>query len=184
MYRRTPTRGNRGQAIAEYILLIGLIILFMIVVLYEFRDSVNIYTNRVIAWIEGQDTPPQPVATPTPAPRIVAPPPPATPTPRPSTTPTPAPTPADDSATFLTGRWCGPQFTWVVSRSAPGQIYAYRIYPDGRQSAGDYFNLTVLRPGIIRETGVRNPNDIGDAARISDNTIQSPPNNGGYLTRC
>ena len=183
MDRRLPSRGNRGQAIAEYILLIGLIIIFIIVVLYEFRDSVDIYTNRVIAWIEGQETPPQPVAPPpTPAPRPVAAPPPApTPTPRPSPTPVPV---ADDWATFLTGRWCGPQFTWVVSKTGPNQIWAYREYPNGSRSSGDTFRLTELQPGVVRETGVNNPQDIGDASRLNNNTIQSPPGNGGYLYRC
>lgn len=48
---------DSGQGMVEYILIIGLIVLFIVVVLIIFRDKVNEFISKVIGWIEGQDVP-------------------------------------------------------------------------------------------------------------------------------
>jgi Flp pilus assembly pilin Flp len=48
---------DSAQGMVEYILIIGLIVLFIVVVLIIFRDKLNEFINKVIGWIEGQDVP-------------------------------------------------------------------------------------------------------------------------------
>ena len=57
-----------GQAQVEYILLIGLVIIFILIMLFNFRDSLNGFIGRVSAWIDGQDAPQPPPPPPPPAP--------------------------------------------------------------------------------------------------------------------
>jgi Flp pilus assembly pilin Flp len=46
-----------GQGMVEYILIIGLVVLFIVVIMIAFRDSVIGFINKVKAWIDGQSTP-------------------------------------------------------------------------------------------------------------------------------
>ena len=55
--RRVTLARRRGQGMVEYILIIGLIVLFIVVVLFLFRDAINGFINKAIGWIEGQDVP-------------------------------------------------------------------------------------------------------------------------------
>ena len=48
---------DSGQGMVEYILIIGLIVLFIVVVLIIFRDKTNEFIKQVIGWIEGPDGP-------------------------------------------------------------------------------------------------------------------------------
>lgn len=50
-------KDDSGQGMVEYILIIGLVVLFIVVVMIAFRDSVIGFINKVKAWIEGQSTP-------------------------------------------------------------------------------------------------------------------------------
>lgn len=59
-FRKKLTRffeDDSGQGMVEYILIIGLIVLFIVVVLIAFRESVIGFINKVKAWIDGQSTP-------------------------------------------------------------------------------------------------------------------------------
>jgi Flp pilus assembly pilin Flp len=46
-----------GQGMVEYILIIGLVVLFIIVALVAFKDSVLEFIEKVKGWIEGSDVP-------------------------------------------------------------------------------------------------------------------------------
>ncbi|MEO8217334.1 MAG: Flp family type IVb pilin [Acidobacteriota bacterium] len=46
-----------GQGMVEYILIIGLIVLFIVLVLMFFREAINKFINKVIGWINGQKVP-------------------------------------------------------------------------------------------------------------------------------
>jgi Flp pilus assembly pilin Flp len=48
---------DSGQGMVEYILIIGLVVLFIVVVMIAFRDAVIGFINKVIGWINGQSTP-------------------------------------------------------------------------------------------------------------------------------
>lgn len=53
----TFLKDDSGQGMVEYILIIGLIVLFIIVALVVFKDSVVSFINKVVGWINGQNTP-------------------------------------------------------------------------------------------------------------------------------
>ncbi len=46
-----------GQGMVEYILIIGLVVLFIIVVLVIFKDAVVEFIGKVTTWIQGSDVP-------------------------------------------------------------------------------------------------------------------------------
>ena len=46
-----------GQGMVEYILIIGLIVLFIVVTLIAFRKEVSAFIDRVKAWISGANPP-------------------------------------------------------------------------------------------------------------------------------
>lgn len=46
-----------GQGMVEYILIIGLVVLFIVVALVLFKDSVVGFINKVIGWVDGSDVP-------------------------------------------------------------------------------------------------------------------------------
>ena len=50
-------KDDSGQGMVEYILIIGLVVLFIIVALVVFKTSVVNFINKVIGWIDGQSTP-------------------------------------------------------------------------------------------------------------------------------
>lgn len=54
---RTFLKDDSGQGMVEYILIIGLVVLFIIVALVLFKGSVVNFINKVIGWIDGQSTP-------------------------------------------------------------------------------------------------------------------------------
>lgn len=51
-------RDESGQGMVEYILIIGLIVLFIVVVLMFFREEINKFINKVIGWVSGAPPPP------------------------------------------------------------------------------------------------------------------------------
>jgi len=118
----------RGQAQVEYILLIGLVSLFIVVALIGFREAVIEYICKVIVAIGGD-----PIAgcgSPTaPAPEVAAAPPaaaPPAPNPPPPT-PTPSPTPLTGE---LSGEWCvywGGDFSYRTT---------FTLLPDGNYRSG------------------------------------------------
>ena len=46
-----------GQGMVEYILIIGLVVLFIIVALVAFKDEVIGFIDKVKSWISGADVP-------------------------------------------------------------------------------------------------------------------------------
>jgi Flp pilus assembly pilin Flp len=48
---------DSGQGMVEYILIIGLIVLFIVVILIVFRKQLNNFLNKISAWIGGQSVP-------------------------------------------------------------------------------------------------------------------------------
>ena len=54
---RTFLKDDSGQGMVEYILIIGLIVLFIIVTLVVFKDAVVTFIGKVTTWINGASTP-------------------------------------------------------------------------------------------------------------------------------
>jgi Flp pilus assembly pilin Flp len=54
---RTFLKDDSGQGMVEYILIIGLVVLFIIVALVLFKTSVVNFINKVIGWIDGSNPP-------------------------------------------------------------------------------------------------------------------------------
>lgn len=50
-------RDDSGQGMVEYILIIGLVVLFIVVALVAFKDEVIAFIDKVKAWISGQEVP-------------------------------------------------------------------------------------------------------------------------------
>lgn len=50
-------RDDSGQGMVEYILIIGLVVLFIVVALVAFKDEVVIFIEKVQTWISGSDVP-------------------------------------------------------------------------------------------------------------------------------
>ena len=50
-------RDDSGQGMVEYILIIGLVVLFIVVALVAFKDEVIAFIEKVKSWISGQDVP-------------------------------------------------------------------------------------------------------------------------------
>jgi Flp pilus assembly pilin Flp len=50
-------RDDSGQGMVEYILIIGLVVLFIVVALMAFKDEVIGFINKVKAWISGAEVP-------------------------------------------------------------------------------------------------------------------------------
>jgi len=50
-------RDDSGQGMVEYILIIGLVVLFIVVALVAFKDEVIAFIDKVKGWISGQDVP-------------------------------------------------------------------------------------------------------------------------------
>jgi hypothetical protein len=171
---RSWRRGRSpAQATVEYILLIAGVVLAILLMLFLFRDAVNALTDRVADWIVGQEMPEQ-------SPSFVAaappPPPPATPDPVPSGTP-------EDSADWLVGTWCGPDYTWTATRVGPGLVRGQRIYPGGSRSPGDTFTITSLGNGRYMEASTTNPNDWVEIQRQPDGSfVTGRSAQGGYPT--
>ncbi|MEO8216500.1 MAG: hypothetical protein ABI718_05410 [Acidobacteriota bacterium] len=170
-------RGRRGQAQVEYILLIGLIILFILIVLIDYREAVNRFICKVTIAIGGDpgncgSAPPPVAAVPVPPPAA----PPAPPAPNPSPPPSPAPDPSPTPPTGeLSGDWC---VYW-------GGTFEYRttftLLADG--------NYQSARNGIINLT---NPDQFkinnaeGPFTRQPDGSFYDPrPSyNGVAFKRC
>ena len=59
MIKRVPRylRDDSGQGMVEYILIIGLVVLFIVVALVFFKDEVVAFIEKVKGWISGQDVP-------------------------------------------------------------------------------------------------------------------------------
>jgi len=49
-----------GQGMVEYILIIGLIVLFIIVVLIVFRNAIQTFLNKIIGWVTAASPPANP----------------------------------------------------------------------------------------------------------------------------
>jgi len=159
-----------GQAMVEYILLIGLIVIFLIVLLFQFRNSVIGFTGELVEWFERMSAPPPP------------PPPPSFPPPQTSTpSPTPTPRTVDDWA-WLEGEWCGPYWKWTATRSGPAQILMGRTYPTGARSSGTG-QLSTIGPNIFRMQSTSNPNDWSEFERRSDGTFIVLRSSDGPLPR-
>jgi Flp pilus assembly pilin Flp len=54
---RTFLKDDSGQGMVEYILIIGLVVLFIIVALVLFKDSVVGFITKVNNWITGSNPP-------------------------------------------------------------------------------------------------------------------------------
>jgi Flp pilus assembly pilin Flp len=54
---RRYLRDDSGQGMVEYILIIGLVVLFIIVAMVAFKDEVVAFIDKVKSWISGQDVP-------------------------------------------------------------------------------------------------------------------------------
>jgi Flp pilus assembly pilin Flp len=50
-------KDDSGQGMVEYILIIGLIVLFIIAALILFKDTILGFIDKVKNWIEGKDVP-------------------------------------------------------------------------------------------------------------------------------
>lgn len=50
-------KDDSGQGMVEYILIIGLVVLFIIVALVAFKDEVVGFITKVQNWISGSDVP-------------------------------------------------------------------------------------------------------------------------------
>lgn len=50
-------KDESGQGMVEYILIIGLIVLFIIAALILFKDTILGFIEKVKGWIEGKDVP-------------------------------------------------------------------------------------------------------------------------------
>ena len=50
-------RDDSGQGMVEYILIIGLVVLFIVVALVAFKDEVVGFIEKVKSWISGSDVP-------------------------------------------------------------------------------------------------------------------------------
>lgn len=50
-------KDESGQGMVEYILIIGLIVLFIIAALILFKDAIEGFITKVKGWIEGKDVP-------------------------------------------------------------------------------------------------------------------------------
>lgn len=50
-------RDDSGQGMVEYILIIGLVVLFIVVALVAFKDEVIAFIDKVKSWISGADVP-------------------------------------------------------------------------------------------------------------------------------
>jgi Flp pilus assembly pilin Flp len=50
-------RDDSGQGMVEYILIIGLVVLFIVVALVAFKDEVVGFIEKVKAWISGSEVP-------------------------------------------------------------------------------------------------------------------------------
>jgi Flp pilus assembly pilin Flp len=48
-------KDDSGQGMVEYILIIGLIVLFIIAALILFKDTVLVFIDKVKGWIDGKD---------------------------------------------------------------------------------------------------------------------------------
>ncbi len=48
---------DSGQGMVEYILIIGLVVLFIVVALVAFKDEVVGFIDKVKGWISGQNPP-------------------------------------------------------------------------------------------------------------------------------
>ena len=181
-------RTVRGQALVEYIMLIGLIVIFIITALYYFRDAVNAFTGRVGDWLggasaSGQSQPPAMAGGPRPAPQ---PPPPAATPPRP--TPTPVKT-DDDWVDWLVGRWCFSGNDVVYARAGPGLITVQRIYPDGSRTNPQLVRITSNGNNGYRETIPGDSTWFGDQQRLSPTSFRVANRSDGYsqngsFTRC
>lgn len=56
MFRRY-TSDESGQGMVEYILIIGLVVLFIIVAMVAFKDEVVTFIEKVKTWISGAEVP-------------------------------------------------------------------------------------------------------------------------------
>jgi Flp pilus assembly pilin Flp len=130
------TTRRYGQAQVEYILLIGLVCLFIIAALFWFRDAVVGYTGRVADWIGGGGSMAQ-------AQRPATPPPPP-----PSPSPTPSPSPPPDA---WAGVWCYQARGSDPAPSSFENAYEYVAVGDGTYrvfigpSGGPFRELTGTR---------------------------------------
>lgn len=60
MLKKTVNRfwtDESGQGMVEYILIIGLVVLFIIVALVAFKDEVIGFIEKVKSWISGSEVP-------------------------------------------------------------------------------------------------------------------------------
>ncbi|MEO8216559.1 MAG: hypothetical protein ABI718_05710 [Acidobacteriota bacterium] len=167
---------DAGQAQTEYILLIGLVIIFILVMLINFRDSLNGFTQRVTDWINGQTSPasaPPPPAAPPPK---VKPTPPPTPPPKATPTPTPNPNMSDDDwADWLVGVWCFSGNTWTVTRIGPGLVSAYQTSNAGVRQPAQTVRITSQGNSGFQETLPGSPGwFVNDQRTSGTGTTRSP----------
>lgn len=138
----------RGQAQTEYILLIGLVSIFILMGLIGFRDAVSDFICRVTAFVSGEAAdcggggsdadPPMAVAA-APAP------------PPPEPTPEPSPTPLVGE---MSGEWC--VYWFGNSSNSPVQYRdTWTLQPDGSYQSA--YNGRILMTGpnqfVIERTG-------------------------------
>ena len=193
---RTHVRGVRstGQAMVEYIVLIGLIVLFLLVVLIQFRNSISAFTQSVVSYFESASGPPVQVALANPPPPRPAAPPRAAPSAPPkvappaSPRPTPSATPAPESPS---GKYCAPFNDVEFREVGPGLITTQIIRKDGTREPAQTFRVTTY-PGGFRITSVSNPQffvdhefiDSGGSFRITGGSNRGPGAPGDNFRPC
>jgi len=140
--RSLGTSRKRGQAMTEYILLIGLVSIFILSALILFRNAIVDFTKEVVAALESSE---EPVAEPPPPspPQVAANP----PTPSASSTPTATP--------LIEGRRCASYNNLLVRRTGPDTFRVTRIDPNGGGPPPEFLRITVSEGG--RRITARDP---------------------------
>ena len=162
-----PLARRRGQGQVEYILLIGLVCLFIVVALIWFRDAVADYTLRVADWIEGK--PPTQVT-----PASLAP-----PTPTPAPTPEPPPPPET-----LEGQWCVDDIDTGLK-----SFYTLRFEPTGEGTYRVLFKSSnnEFREGYSATTNGSDQFTLTNVGlTVGSNFVRQPDgsfSNGGWILR-
>jgi hypothetical protein len=176
-------RKQGGQAQVEYILLIGLVSLAILGGLLAYREAVEQFICRTMAFIggdPGQCGEPAPAPPPEPPPEPVSAPPPQPAPPR-------APVTSEEFTNFFVGSWCGPPgtgWTWNVSASGSN-----RVVTRANSFPPTTFIVEAVGPNHFRLTNAANPREVLVYQRLSDNSFRlaSPLGQGyreGVYTRC
>lgn len=146
--RRAENRlgAQAGQAMAEYILIIGLVTIFLLTMLIAFRNAIADFTNEVVAFIQSSSGPPAIAAASPPPPPAAAP---VRSNPRPAPSPSPTPTP-EVPEQLRGGLFCGPNSKAEFTMVGPGIVTFVRIHPDGRRDPPATIRLVPAGPGVLR----------------------------------